>query len=132
MHQAISREPWLRFSQTGLFLLQNHWMNPIKPWNLEIFLNPRVRNPETTFRPLGLNLTCFLHLISVRMKGSDSVFFCLSSSNSLQFFLCNKKVYFRVPFYAIHICNFVACCLRFSKFSRSSYLSFFFKSSENY
>ena len=37
MYSAISPEPWLQFSQTGLHFLQNHNMNPMKLWNFKKF-----------------------------------------------------------------------------------------------
>ena len=64
-------------------------------------------------------------LISVKMKDQTQIF-CFISFQVSSFCFVMTKPFFRVPFSAIQFCNRVACSLRFSKSSKSSYLSSLF------
>ena len=70
-----------------------------------------VQNPSSNFHKQDLIFSRIISFISFQLSS-----FCLVI----------KKLFFRVPFSAIHFCNLVACSWRFSKFSASWYLSSLF------
>ena len=60
------------------------------------------------------------------MKDHIHFFYFISFLHLSSFCFVITKLFFRVPFSAMHFCNLVACSLKFSEFSARSYLSFFF------
>ena len=56
-YQALNPEPYLLFSQSGSYFLQNSKINPVKLWYLKKILDFWLQNMYQTVRPDQLNFS---------------------------------------------------------------------------